>query len=506
MNALVWPASLAAFLLLWAAGVRQWYVEWEFNPLYSYGWAVPALIAWLAWRELEHLPPPGAARRSWAAVGLLGAASLLPLRLVLEANPDWRLLSFLLAVLVVGISLTLTDRIGGAPYVRAFTPIFGLIFFALPWPQSWEYAVVQRLTGALTALTVEFLNLFGLAAVQRGNVIEVATGLVGVSDACSGIRSLQATLMLAAFLGQLFRLSWPRRLLLFPVGFAVAAVTNVVRTLFLSVLAARRGSIDAWHDPAGFMILGVCFVVLWWIGSRWRQDSSEPSKTLTPAGLPLRWTLPLIGWVLGVELGNAAWYRWHEREVAIRGDLLWRFEYPTQAPGFAEEKIPDDERTILRANAQRAARWEDESGVEIMAVTLRWEASRAAAQLAHQHTPEVCHTANGHLFAGHLGIVRLPVPSLGGLSLPFARYVFMAEQRRLFVFRCLTEDGTRAEAPIRGADYGIGARLRAALEGRRNLGQRSLELTASAPGLDEEAALAVVSQVVARGVQPDRPK
>lgn len=498
--AYAWPLTVGALLALWALGVWQWRVEWEFNPLYSYGWAVPALIAWLLWRESEHLPPahPGRARVPATTVNC-AALALLPLRLLLEANPDWRLLPFGLAVLIVGLSLALAYRVGGAGWVRATAPIFGLIIFAMPWPQAWEYAVVQRLTGGLTTITVEFLNLFGVAALQRGNVIEVASGLVGVSEACSGIRSLQATLMLAAFLGQLFRLRALHRLLLFPIGFAVASVTNVIRTLFLSLVAARQGSIDTWHDPAGFMILAVCFVVLWWIGSRWRVEAPAALNSL-PNPLPLRWSLGLLAWLLAVELGNAGWYRYHERGLGPRAELLWRFDYPSDSPGFVEEKILEDERTLLRANEQRAARWEDPSGAEVVAVTLRWEASRVAAQLAHQHSPEICYAANGHAFAGRLGEVRLPAPQLG-VNLPFARYIFIAERRPLFVFRCLTEDGTRAEAPIRGAEYGFGARWRAAREGRRNLGQRSLELSISGPGLDEEGALAVAREIVARGVQ-----
>lgn len=503
-NPVALPLLLAGLALLWAFGVRQWRVEWEFNPLYSYGWAVPFLVAWLSWRECEHLPPASPGRGAGWIV-LAAALALLPLRVVLEANPDWRMLPFALALLIVVLTLGCVHRLGGWAWTRAFLPIVGLILFAMPWPQAWEYAVVQHLTNALTSVTVEFLNLLGIAAVQRGNVIEVAAGLVGVSDACSGIRSLQATLMLAAFLGQLFRLGLLQRLLLFPIGFAVAAVTNVVRTLFLSFLAARRGSVDAWHDPAGFMILAVCFVILWWIGSRWRrEDDPAPSAAVAVVPPPLLWGAALCVWVAGVEALNAAWYRAHERSQAAVPGQLWRFEYPTTAIAFAEVPIPEDARIILRANEQRAARWEDANGVELTAVTLRWEPSRVAAQLAHQHQPEVCYAANGHAFAGAFGLTRIEAPRLPA-ALAFSRFLFRAGARQLYVFRCLTEDGARAEAPIRGAEYGLRARLQAALEGRRNLGQRSLELTVSAPGLDEATALAIAREVVALGVGPDRP-
>ena len=36
-----------------------------------------------------------------------------------------------------------------------------------------------------TWLTVAFLNLFQIAAVQHGNIIEVQSGLLGIDEACS---------------------------------------------------------------------------------------------------------------------------------------------------------------------------------------------------------------------------------------------------------------------------------------------------------------------------------
>ena len=43
------------------------------------------------------------------------------------------------------------------------------------------------------------LNLFHIAAAQQGNVIQVKTGWLGVDEACSGIRSLQAILLFRCF-------------------------------------------------------------------------------------------------------------------------------------------------------------------------------------------------------------------------------------------------------------------------------------------------------------------
>src|SRR5882724_10400496 len=102
-------------------------------------------------------------------------------------------------------------------------------------------------------VTVGLLNLSHIAALQHGNVIEVKTGLLGIDEACSGVRSLQATVMVSLFLGELYRATWPRRVFFLLSGVAIAFLCNVGRTFLLSWVAAKNGidSIPKWHDPAG---------------------------------------------------------------------------------------------------------------------------------------------------------------------------------------------------------------------------------------------------------------
>ena len=112
---------------------------------------------------------------------------------------------------------------------------------------------------------MELIGWLGIPALPHGNVIEVATGEVGISDACSGIRSFQATLMISLFLGELYRLSGVRRAVLCLGGFAMSFLFNLVRISLLVWVAASHGiaAIANWHDPAGVTILVACFCGLW---------------------------------------------------------------------------------------------------------------------------------------------------------------------------------------------------------------------------------------------------
>jgi exosortase len=182
---------------LWWHLIRHLQVEWTLNPQYGYGWAVPFLCAYLISRKLgaanaSEATGPAADRggNKIALACLAGLAMLYaPTRLIEEANPEWRLISWALAGETVGLTgLVLYLWLGGRWLRRlAFPVIYFLV--AVPWPTWLEVTVIQGLTRADAALTVELLNGLGIPAMPHGNVIEVATGEVGIDEACSGIRS-----------------------------------------------------------------------------------------------------------------------------------------------------------------------------------------------------------------------------------------------------------------------------------------------------------------------------
>src|SRR5256886_6979109 len=134
--------------------------------------------------------------------------------LIQEANPDWRLLSWTMAICAVLISGAGIYLAGGASWLRHFA--FPLVFFlvAVPWPTSLEQIVIQGLMRIDALINVEFLTAIGIPAVQLGNVIEVGAGYVGIDEACTGIRSLQATFMVSLLLGEFYGFAVGRRMIL----------------------------------------------------------------------------------------------------------------------------------------------------------------------------------------------------------------------------------------------------------------------------------------------------
>jgi exosortase len=474
------------FTILWAGLIRELGYHWSTNPQYAYGWSVPFLAFFLLWEAWIGRPDPAAPPRGrgWFAGVALCAFCLLPARLFFEATPDWRLPLWGIALAVVGISLGSIWRTGGLPWLRHFAFPVAFILVAVPWPEKIEQPVIQALTAGVTALTVHGLNICGVPAIDRGNLIEIGSGVVGVEEACSGIRSLQSTLMASLFLGQLFAFKRPRRFLLIGIGAVVAFVCNVFRAMILTTVADRLGiaELEKWHDPTGYTILLICFAILTVIALRMKPKVSVGNRRragAAPAPLPRPLFFGLAAWVLFVFAGTELWYRSGPHTPGH----WWRVEWPAEKSGYAEIPL-SSEAGAMQADEARGARWREADGSQFTLFFFRWLPGPASSRmLARFHRPEICLPAEGLRLVRESGLEMLRG---GDIELPFRTYLFTENERPVHVFFCIWEDDAEPGKPV-AQSWTPGSRLEAVLTRRRNLGQQVLEVGIAGDGTDEEA-------------------
>jgi len=129
------------------------------------------------------------------------------------------------------------------------------------------------LQSLVARFNVELLNLIGIPAQQIGSLIHLPNGTVGIDEACSGVRSLQSTIMAAIFIGYVSLKRNSLRLVLFGAGVILAIVGNIGRSLYLSLMAHWRGmdAIERVHDAAGWSVLAFTaagVILLSWIIGR----------------------------------------------------------------------------------------------------------------------------------------------------------------------------------------------------------------------------------------------
>jgi exosortase/archaeosortase family protein len=257
--------------------------------------------------------------------------------------------------------------------------------------------------------------------------------VLGVNEACSGVRSLQAALMAAFFLGEFYRLKTGARVALVLAGFLSALVTNIGRTTFLSFSAAR-GGVDAvanWHDPAGYTVLTICLVMLTLVALWLRRKHSgrDVMPTAIPAHLPpARAGFILAGWMALVVAGAEIWYYQPPRPDAA----TWTMTMPD---GTSEQPLPKTTLELLSCDHYRATNWRDESGWHWAILFMQWEPSSDHAVLrSRMHRPEICMPATGLVEAGPHRTLIVPV---AGFELAFESMHFRSpDGQDAYIFYC----------------------------------------------------------------------
>jgi exosortase len=541
---LKWSVVLLPLGYLWFRLINNLRLEWATNPQYSYGWVVPFLCAGLLLRRWISAHESGKQkaenrnqfqlskfqlsafdssfqRFSVLAFCLL-ALTYLPTRLIEEATPEWRPIQWSLGIEAIGLTLCAVYMGKGRGWLRQVAFPICFFFVAIPWPTVIEAPVIQSLTRINSGITVELLGWFGIPAIQHGNLIEVGTGTVGVSEACSGIRSFQTSLMISLFFGEFYVMGLWRRLLLVPAGFIVAMAFNVCRMSFLTMVAAKKGvaAIAEYHDPAGIAITITCTLVLWGgavmlkkkaesrkrkpeirdqrseistLTSDLRPLTSPPSpptsdvRLLTSRLFPL--SLALLVWLVAVEVGTQLWYRHLESHLAPSPQ--WSVQFPTSDPTFHALPIDAVTENLLRFDEGKQGAWVDSDGSRWQAFYFNWFPGRVAGYLAKRHTPEACLPAAGwKLLSGP----DLMVMSVKNIELPMRHYVFGNSQDTIEVFQCRWEDGMSKRAYVldETSEFNL---VRGIWAGRGNHGQKVLEFIISGVGDSDQAKAALVRQL-----------
>lgn len=456
--------------------------EWELNAQYSYGYLVPfiGLYLWyLRWQDRPSASPVGKGAQTllWTAT-LAGLLLLLPIRMINEANPDWRLAYWAQGSVVFAISIMITYLLGGRRWMLHFLLPIIMLMFCIPWPSIIEQPLVQNLMRMVAAITVDVVNLCGIQAVREGNLIHMANMPIGVEEACSGIRSLQSTIMAGFFFGELYRFPALWRITLLALGIPMAVFLNLMRTLSLTYAAYSGGEekLDAWHDVAGdvasvagFMLLmGLAFLIRRFILGVKDDEPLPPASQETPFALPAK-ALGLCGalWV-GSFLANEAWYALHntDSDTQYTIDVNWDAAHHE----ITFEEIDEATEAILRYSEGKHAVWFDAHKAKWTTYYFIWEPGTISS-FAGVHRPDVCLPAAGFEFDGMLDSLTWESPE--GLVIVFKTYVFKNAHGKTYVFFAVWDDAASNTEPEL-ASTSI-ERIEQAIQGKRVGRRRQLE-------------------------------
>jgi exosortase len=451
---------------------------WQIDPQYSYGWIVPLLSIYLAWRRWKSRPavePPSAGTMICLAAALF---LLSVVWLIREATPDWSVVSWTLAILTVGSLALLVTSAGGLSMARHFLFPICFILTAVPWPHRIEVAIVQNLMKYVAAAAAECANWIGIAALPEGGLIQLTNGYVGIAEACSGIRSLQAILTVSLVIGEFLRYSALKRGLFIFLGLVIGIICNVARTVVL-VLIASLWSVDAlsaWHEPTGLAVLVMAFALLGlmasWMPGKTVPESRENAKGrfLAPGRRSLSWPLAaaVCIWLTATFIFTHYWYGSGEP-----GSLRLEIRWPENENAFRYLPMQDEAQHVLLCTEGRMASWVDSEGGGWKLFAFRWAPGRTATQSARLHRPENCFTASDAVLKRELEATTVMIDTV---PITFRSYLFERKGVPLVVFYTIWEEANpdRLSKTVL-QDYSGLSRLQRVLTHERNLGQQSLE-------------------------------
>ncbi|MBI2514302.1 MAG: exosortase/archaeosortase family protein [Opitutae bacterium] len=404
----------------------------------AWGWvALPLLAAYFA-RERWRGAADGARAGEGAsvAVALAILAALVPLRLLLAAFPGWPAAEWLASGLWVALALLLVARGWGRSRARtlAFPVAFPLV--ALPWPAFVTADAMEALRRGTAEFIAEIFSLLGEPAAVNGTVIELRQGLIGVEEACGGIRSLQAAVVVGLAIGELRRDSAARRVGWVLAGVAVAVVANTARLAALTAACAQGGvaAVARWHDPAAagelLLVFGALAGLAIWRGLGGARRESAAARVGGCAGAWRLGAVALAG-VVVVEAVAWSWFRGaDERAPAQR----WTVDLGRGAREFVAPEFTPIMHELLREDAHQLGEWRDAHGRRRAGYVVEWRTAHTGALVLASHHPGVCLPA-----AGSRVVRTLPdlAVEAGGARLPF-RVTEFASGRETFWFFYLT--------------------------------------------------------------------
>jgi exosortase len=475
-----------------------WHLHGLWNPdgEYAYGWAVPLLAACL-WKFRWDDRPARSAPLEVAMVAAVALALMtLPALWLQEAAPERGICAWSYAMGCLGVSLAIVAMWGGGAWVRWFVFPFAFILTAVPWPHGPEMLVSNSMMHGMAGVTSEILCLIGIPSVQVGNLVHIETGVIDIDEACSGIRSLQAMVMLSLFLGELFRLRTGRRMALIGVGLLLTLLANILRTVTLSWIAFHQGmsAIDRYHDAAGLGVLLLSLGGALWVASRLAPTrGAGPQRGVGRIALrvPVGICVAVVGWFVFEEMAVEAWYRAHETQWQ---GWSWAVQWPMERADFHAIEIPPRSLRLLMCDESHAAGWKEADGAAWSVYWLRWNPGNLSAEVAKVHRPDVCLNAEGAIMQDDMGV---QMESIGRMRIPFHSYTFRLGEKTVYVFFALYEEGPGEQATAAGVPQFEGVdMLQRALEGRRRTGLQSLEVALSGYGTERDAQTAFNARVV----------
>jgi exosortase len=251
-------AVVAILIGLYAPVFPVWLEDLWNDPNYSHVYIVPIISGFVIWqrrRRLAALPIRG----SWLGVPLIlaGVAALI----VGDIGAETFLMRTSLIVILAGLVLFHF----GSAMLRALAFPLGFFLFMVPMPAIFFYAMTARLQNIAAETGAWGLDLLGVPILLDGNVIHLSRLTLGVTEACSGIRSLITLVALGVAWAHLMLPRFWMQVVLVVSVLPITTVANAGRIVMTGLVGRSLGVEYAegfFHFFSGWLVFIVAILCM----------------------------------------------------------------------------------------------------------------------------------------------------------------------------------------------------------------------------------------------------
>lgn len=224
-----------------------------------HGLFVPFIALYFAWKKKEEVYDTEPHGSAWG-----GAVLIVSLVVYLMSYLGG--IQFVSRLMIVCSLIGLVWTCYGLQVVQLFLFPLGFLFFMVPVPETLVGTISFPLQMMATNISSLFLNLLSIPVYQEGNLLYFAQVQLEIAEACSGIRSIVALLMLAVLMTSFSTSRKLFKALLVLCSVPVAMLANIVRVILTGLLAHFYGGDLARSFLHGFsglvvFLLGFAFLV-----------------------------------------------------------------------------------------------------------------------------------------------------------------------------------------------------------------------------------------------------
>lgn len=271
--ALLTLVTILAILIGYFQTIWSMVLIWQRSETFAHCFLIVPISAWMIWEkrkeliQVDHKPNPLAL----IVLGGLGFGWLL----AALANVSVFQQYFLVAMIPITVWSILGSRIAWA---IAFP--LGYLLLAVPFGEI----LIPTLINVTADFTVTAVQLTGIPIYREGNFFTLPSGNWSVVEACSGLRYLIASLTLGILFAYLTYRSTKRRLIFIAFAVIVPIVANGLRAFMIVMIGHVSGmtlAVGVDHLVYGWLFFGLVMLLLFWVGSIWREDNRDRVATKT---------------------------------------------------------------------------------------------------------------------------------------------------------------------------------------------------------------------------------